>query len=168
MEVLKTVLLWGSKMAIGLGLLSLINNAFDLVAYPLAMCWAGPLLGGSVMAIASVPFNYLLIKLYDLFGQDLMGIEQLKKVENVESESRLRSWLYRLTGKSRIGRFIVISLYDPLPATLYMRNGFGEFNGLRGQDWKWFALSTLIANIAWGAMMAIGVTSFEYATGVCG
>jgi hypothetical protein len=123
--------------------------------------------GGIVMALASIPFNYALIRLYDWFGKDMLGIEALKEFEDDAGDSWFKRNLQRMTGKSRLGRFLFISLYDPIPATLYMRNGTNTFHGLKGRDWLWFSISTIIANLSWMALMAAGVVAVEVATGAC-
>ncbi len=166
-QAIKRILLWGSQMALGLFLLSTANNIFDWLVYPLVMCAFGIVSGGILMAFASIPFNYMLIRLYDWFGKDMMGIEALKEFEDSAADSRFKRILQRLTGKSRLGRFLFISLYDPIPATLYMREGTHTFHGLKGHDWLWFSISTIIANLFWMALMAVGVVAVEVATGAC-
>ncbi len=166
-RVLKRILLWGSRVAFGLFLLSSANNIFDWGIYPVVMCQMGSTVGGITMAIISIPFNYLLIRLYDLLGQDLMGLESLKEYENSEGDTRVRRLLRKLLARGRIGTFIFLSIYDPIPATLYMRQGVNTFHGLRGKDWLWFSLSTVIANIAWIAVMALGLEIVEEVSGAC-
>ncbi len=166
-QAIRRILYWGSQMALGLFLLSSVNNIFDWAIYPLVMCTMGVVSGGIVMALASIPFNYALIRLYDWFGQDMMGIEALKEFEDSADDSWLKRVLQSLTGKSRHGRFLFISLYDPIPATLYMRDGTNTFHGLKGRDWLWFSISTIIANLFWMALMTAGVVVVEVATGAC-
>ena len=166
-RVLKRILFWGSQVAFGLFLLSSANNIFDWGIYPTVMCLMGPSLGGITMALASIPFNYLLIRLYDFLGQDLMGIESLKEFENSETDSWTKRKLRKLLTRSRIGTFIFLSIYDPIPATLYMRSGTNTFHGLRGRDWIWFSISTIIANITWMILMGAGVVAVEATVGAC-
>lgn len=166
-KAIRRILLWGSQMAFGLFILSAANNIFDWAIYPLVMCAMGVVSGGIVMALASIPFNYTLIRIYDWFGKDMMGIEALKEFEDNADNSMFKRVLQRLTGKSRHGRFLFISLYDPIPATLYMRDGINTFHGLKGYDWLWFSISTVIANLFWMALMATGVVVVEVATGAC-
>jgi hypothetical protein len=166
-KAIRRILVWGSQMAFGLFILSAANNIFDWAIYPFVMCTLGVVSGGIVLALASIPFNYILIRLYDWFGKDMMGIEALKEFEDGASDSWFKRVLQQLTGTSRHGRFLFISIYDPIPATLYMRDGTNTFHGLKGRDWIWFSVSTIIANLFWMALMALGIVAVEAATGAC-
>jgi hypothetical protein len=137
-KVIKRILFWGSQVAFGLALLSGLNNLFDWGIYPFVMCMMGPVSGGIVMAFASIPFNYLLICLYDKLGQDLMGIESLKEFESTDTDTTFRRNLRKVLTRGKYGTFVFLSIYDPIPATLYMRKGTNTFHGLKGSDWLWF------------------------------
>jgi hypothetical protein len=118
------------------------------------------------MTLASIPFNYLLIKGYDLTGKDMLGIETLKEFESEQTSAKgFKLYLKQILTRSRLGTFVFISLYDPIPATLYMRDRERAFKGLRGSDWKWFGISTVIANTFWIIAIATGIEVFDYLYG---
>ncbi len=168
MELVKQLLIKGSWVSFGAGSLWLANNVFDWVIYPLVMCNMGNVIGAIIMALASIPFNYLLIRGYDLIGQDMLGIETLKEFqESTDGEGVIRKWLRQTLSKGRFGTFVFISLYDPIPATLFMREGTRTFHGLKRKDWLWFAISTIIANVMWIVLIATGIESAEAIIGVC-
>ncbi len=168
MELVKQLLEKGVWISFGASILWIANTAFDFVVYPLVMCKMGNFVGAITMALISIPFNYLLIRGYDFIGKDLLAIETLKEFQDGSaSDSALRNWLRCRLAKGRFGTFFFMSLYDPIPATLYMRHGTRTFHGLMGLDWLWFIISTIIANLAWIILMVTGIESAEALIGVC-
>jgi hypothetical protein len=157
----------GSRIASGAFVLWLANNMFDWVAYPLVMCTYGNWQGAVIMALAAIPFNYALIKGYDSIGIDLLGIEALKEFQSTEHESWHKRLLKKVLSRGKIGTFIFMSLYDPIPATLYIRQGTRSYKGLVGNDWWWFGVSNIIANASWAILMMIGIVTLEATTGAC-
>jgi len=157
----------GSRVAVGAFLLWFANNTFDWVAYPLMMCNYGTWQGATLMALASIPFNYALIRGYDFIGKDMLGIEALKEFQSTEHDSWHKKAVRKFLSRGRIGTFVFISLYDPIPATLYIRQGARSYKGLQGNDWGWFAISNIIANAAWAIMMTVGIVAIEATTGAC-
>lgn len=157
----------GSRVAVGAFLLWFANNAFDWIIYPVVMCFFGTWQGALLMALASVPFNYGLIRGYDYISVDMLGIEALKEFQSSEQSNWHKRLMSKILSRSRIGTFIFISLYDPIPATLYIRQGVRSYKGLQGGDWWWFGVANIIANVFWAMLMTLGIVAIEATTGAC-
>lgn len=149
------------------------NQIFDwLFNYPLYLFvveQAGLTKGYVVMAIASFFTCLAFIKFYDWLKVDWLGIEVAKEAKeygpafikkmNIESGiGRILWWpfskiiLFILWAVNKGGfiAFMALSIYtDPFIATVYMRKGWGEYNGLNCKDWMVFLASTAIGNAYW-------------------
>lgn len=117
------------------------------------------------MAVVSLPFNLLMIKGYDRIGEDLLALETVKDYQLGSNPDA--GFFERLITKAlKRGRWIgylALSAYDPIPATIYIRQGHRSFDGLKGMDWFWFVTSTVIANAVWALFIISGIE----AIGVC-
>jgi len=158
---------WLFRASLGLTLLWVLNNAFDWLLYSAVMCYMGTITGGAVMTLLSVPFNRALIWGYEALGKDLLGFEALREMRkdlDPEEGNWFKRTLRKLVAKGRVGTFIFLSLYDPIPAMLFIKEGRGAFTKT---DWKWFAVATTISNLSWAIFIAVGVVAVDTITGVC-
>jgi len=150
------LLVRGVWFTFGVTALWFANNAFDWVLYPVMMCKMGLIAGGIMMTMLSVLFNLILIEAYDALGKDLFALEAAKAAQSANV-----TWWGNLLGRSRWLTFVILSVYDPVPAVIYIRGGHSQFSGLMGRDWLMFVLATLISNGAWIVLMAAGLTAVE-------
>jgi hypothetical protein len=149
------------------------NTVFDwFFNYPLYLFvveWRGLGEGYIIMAIASFFTCLAFIRFYDWLKVDWLGIEVAKEAQEFGP-----AWIKKLSMESRIGRiiwwpfskiillilwgmkkggwiaFLVLSIYtDPFIVTVYMRKGWGEYNGLSRKDWRIFFASTIVSNAYW-------------------
>lgn len=153
MKGLAALLKKGAMFTFGAGTLWLVNNLFDWILYPAVIYLAGNLTGALIMTLLSVPFNYALIKGYDLIGRDLFALEKAKEIK-VQTKF---AFVNRLAEKSQWFTFVMLCLWDPIPAVIYMRKRENAYNGLTKKDWCHFAIATLIANGVWIAMIILGL-----------
>ena len=65
-------------LAAGLVLKRAINWPFDFILYPFMIYRLGPVWGGLVMTLLSIPFNLLTIRGYDWSKTDWLMIERVK------------------------------------------------------------------------------------------
>lgn len=117
------------------------------------------------MAVVSLPFNLLMIKGYDAIGEDLLALETVKDYQlgtNPDAGFFERLITKALKRGKWVG-YLALSAYDPIPATIYIRQGHRSYDGLSGMDWFWFVISTIIANIIWALLIISGIE----AIGVC-
>lgn len=151
------------------------NQIFDwLFNYPLYLFVVNAMglkKGYVVMAVASFLTCLAFIKFYDWLKVDWLGIEVAKEAQEFGPE-----WIRKLSLKSRLGKilwwpfsqiillilwgmkkggfvaFFILSIYtDPFIATVYMRKGWNEYNGLNRKDWGIFLVSTIVSNAYWAA-----------------
>ena len=154
---------------IGLGYTfgTIFDYSFNYVVYIPVVAYYGAVNGGIIMAILSIPVNYLFIKFYDWSKQDWFGIEVAKE----EAEFG-PSWIKNLSAKSKLGKilwwpfskiilmilwaikrggifaFIALSMYtDPFVTTVYFRKE--KFGGMKKRDWLVFGGSLLVGDLYW-------------------
>jgi len=149
------------------------NQIFDwMFNYPLYMFAVeqmGLTKGYIVMAFASFFTCLAFIKFYDWLKVDWLGIEVAKEAKeygptfikkmNVESGigrilwwpfSRIILFILWAVNKGGLVAFMALSIYtDPFITTVYMRRGWGEYNGLSRRDWAVFLASTAVGNAYW-------------------
>jgi len=64
----------------GLAMKRAINWPFDVGLYLPVIVWLGPVWGGLLMAVVSVPLNLLVLRAYDRSQRDWLMIERVKSV----------------------------------------------------------------------------------------
>lgn len=125
--------------------------------------------GYFIMATLSFLTCLAFIRFYDWAKVDWLGIEVAKEVQdfgpmwikniNVESKiGRILWWpvskiillILWAVSKGGLIAFFALSVFtDPFITTVYMRKGWGEFNGLSRRDWLIFLASTIVGNAYW-------------------
>ncbi len=161
---------WKERIAIiGLGHTFgyIFDYGFNYAIYIPIVAVYGPIKGGVIMAILSVPVNYLFIKFYDWSKKDWFGIEAAKEAAEFGP-----AWIRKLSVKSTFGKvlwwpfsrmiliilwaikkggvvaFFALSMYtDPFVTTVYFRKE--SFGGLKKRDWMIFFGSLLAGDIYW-------------------
>ncbi len=157
--------------------LVIVNNAFDLILYPIVMCKAGALYGVLIMTVLSIPFNAILIRGFELIGREIVLFPGLWRfLTNVQSAfantaagtglisgvKSLQAKVWWLIRRSRIITFVVMSAWDPIPAMLFWKN-VPELEGkMSKSDKVFFLLSTLIANAVWGMFIYLGIEVVQH------
>jgi hypothetical protein len=147
----KDIVFGGGRFALGLAMKKFLELGFDYALYPAALVWLGYFWGGLIMTCAAVLINILIIRAYDWAETDWLFIEKLKHVrenDNIELP-RLIRWLKPLLSKGDVPAFFVLCLDDPVTATLYLRKGAYQYNGLSARDWKIFAAANVVGNLYW-------------------
>ena len=76
----RTVLELWLTLAAGLAIKRAINWPFDIWLYLPAIAWLGPVWGGLLMTVFSVPLNLLVLRAYDRSQRDWLMIERVKSV----------------------------------------------------------------------------------------
>ena len=146
----------GATFGAGLLLKHSINEPFDLILYPAVLLWLGNIWGGLVMTALSVVLNVIIIRAYDWSKTDWLLIETLKGVrDEAVSVGKRKRLIRRLLQKSDTLAFFILCLDDPITATLYLRKGSHQYNGMSARDWKIFFAATIVANLYW----IIGIAS---------
>jgi len=169
-KIVAFVATWKERIAIiGLGYTVgyIFDYGFNYAVYIPVVAIYGPIKGGVIMAILSVPVNYLFIKFYDWSKKDWFGIEVAKEAAEFGP-----AWIRNLSVKSVVGRifwwpfaqiillilwaikrggvvaFIALSMYtDPFVTTVYFRKE--SFSGMKKRDWMIFSGSLLVGDIYW-------------------
>lgn len=152
-----------AELATGFLTWKAFDYAFDYALYPFVIWKLGPWTGGALMALASLAFCLLLLRLYDRLGRDWLGIEFVKNLRHYEGASRWRRALAWLAARGDAAAFLVFSVrYDPFITTTYLRRG--AFNGMAARDWGIFLASWLIGNLLWIALCHGGVSFLRFLT----
>ncbi len=144
------------ELASGLLVWNVTDYVFDYALYPFVVWKLGPVGGGGIMALASLVFCLVLLRIYDGLRRDWLGIEFVKGLRHYEGRSRWRRWLAWLLARGDGVAFVVLSAkYDPFITTAYMRHG--AFTKMNRRDWAIFLGSWLLSNLIWIAVCAGGV-----------
>jgi len=144
------------ELTSGLFVWNVTDYAFDYVLYPFVVWRLGPMVGGGIMALASLVFCLVLLRIYDRLQRDWLGIEFVKNLRHYDGKSSWRKGLAWLLARGDGVAFVVLSAkYDPFITTAYMRNG--AFTKMNRRDWTIFLGSWLLANLIWIAVCAGGV-----------
>ncbi len=137
------------------------DYAFDYALYPFVVWKLGPVAGGAIMALLSLAFCLLLLRLYDRLGRDWLGIEFVKNLRHYHGPSRWRRGTAWLLSRGDGAAFVVLSAkYDPFVTTAYLRRG--AFNGMTRRDWTIFLASWLIGNLLWIAVCQSGISFLQW------
>ena len=157
-------------MGIGLTTVHITNRIWDYLLYPFVIWHLGIVFGGIVMTILSMALCLVMLYFYDWTKRDWLGIETIKSVRELSSESwsgRIVSWILK---KGDPAAFIFLSLmFDPFITTAYMRHGSRQYNGMNRRDWAIFLSSGLISNLCWWlpayALAYGGVSIWDFLSG---
>lgn len=121
---------------------------FDYLLYPFVVWKLGPIAGGAIMALLSLVFCLLLLRLYDWLGRDWLGLEFVKNLRHYAGNSRWRRGLAGLLSRGDGVAFVLLSAkYDPFITTAYLRRD--AYAGMSARDWRIFLGSWLLANALW-------------------
>ena len=139
---------------------------FDYVLYPFVIFEAGLKIGFVIMIFLSFISCVLMFLIYDYLKKDFLAIEYSKEKIDLLIADDHKGWLKRvliwILKRSKIALFIFLSVYDPFIATVFMRKGAHQFNGLKARDWGILALSLLIGNGIWAVSVFTSLTLFQY------
>lgn len=149
--------------------LYLWDKLFDFVLYPLAIIQHGLLWGTALMMSASLVICVALIALYDRLSstrfRDLLGFESIKEAAAAAGQSRLASrlrladtWFSRLVARGMLFLYLTV-WFDPMTCTIFMRPA--DHYEMSPRYWSVFALSVLISNGYWAALVYFGVESVQ-------
>lgn len=122
---------------------------FDLVLYPAAIAWLGPVKGGLIMTALSFMTSYLIIVWYNQTDRDWFGVEWLRLQENTEGKTFSGRALRFFLRMGKWPAYVAITIYDPAYGFIYLRGRKSNGLNLTRTDWKWFVVSELIGNLAW-------------------
>jgi hypothetical protein len=131
--------------------------------------------GYFIMTAASFLVCLALIRFYDWLKVDWLGIEVAKEaqefgpvwIKNLNIHAglgRILWWpfsqiillLLWAVNKGGFIAFTALSIYtDPFITTVYMRKGWGEYNGLSKKDWMIFLASTFVSNAYWSIRVSL-------------
>jgi len=148
------------ELATGFATWKITDYAFDYLLYPFAIFRLGPLVGAIVMALLSLAFCLLLLRLYDHFQRDWLGLEFVKSLKVYDGGStwrRVMGWLLR---RGNVVAFLLLSVrYDSFITTAYLRPG--AFCGLSKRDWAIFLGSWFIGNVTWTVVCLGGLSVLQ-------
>lgn len=131
--------------------------------------------GYFIMTAASFLVCLAFIWFYDWLKVDWLGLEVAKEAQkfgpiwirnlNIQSGigrvlwwpfSRVILFLLWAVNKGGLIAFTALSIYtDPFITTVYMRKGWGEYNGLTKRDWMIFLSSTFVSNAYWSVRVSV-------------
>jgi hypothetical protein len=144
------------ELTSGLAVWNVTDYAFDYALYPFVVWKLGPVVGGGIMALASLVFCLVLLRIYDGFKRDWLGIEFVKGLRHYDGISRWRRGLAWLLARGDGVAFVVLSAkYDPFITTAYMR--CGAFTSMTSRDWGIFLGSWVIGNGEWILVLSGGI-----------
>ncbi|MEX1117308.1 MAG: formyltransferase family protein [Terrimicrobiaceae bacterium] len=125
------------ELALGHTVNWLTVQGFDYILYPFVIWKLGPLLGGGIMALASLVICLLTLWFYDWSKRDWLGIEAIKELQEPGEAKGLRKLFARALKAGNIPAFLALSIYtDPFITTAYMRRG--AFTAMTRRDWEIF------------------------------
>lgn len=166
--------------------LSIGNNLFDNVLYPLVIYKWGALIGGGAMAITASIICLTLVCVYEIIGKDWLGVSVVEDIKTNGNE-----WIAKWDNKARKNhfwyvvrlflylpsRFFLIVLWaikkndvlafivlninqDPFITTIFLRHG--RFDGLRKRDWLIFCGSLVFSNGYWIARNVVLIEIIKF------
>jgi len=137
------------------------DYGFDYALYPVVIWKLGPWIGGAIMALASLVFCLLLLRLYDRLGRDWLGLEFVKNLRHYDGPSRWRRTLAWLVTRGDLAAFVILSVkYDPFITTTYLRRE--AYSGMTRRDWHIFLASWFVANGLWIAFCYGGISALRF------
>lgn len=152
----RPILRRAGELASGFAVWNVTDYLFDYALYPFVIWKLGTVVGGGIMALASLAFCLGLLRVYDLLGRDWLGIEWVKGLRGYAGPSRWRRLLGWLLDRGDTVAFVVLSAkYDPFITTAYLRRG--AYNGMARRDWTIFLASWVLSNLIWIIICAGGI-----------
>lgn len=142
---------WLGVLATGLSVNAVLQWAFEDVLWPWMLLWQGSVLGNCIMVILAFLYCLGTFAFYHWSQKDWLGIEAAKAMKG---DRPVPKWINRAT-------FIIMSLYDPFVATVYFRDGVGDYWGLSKKGWRMFLLSFSIGNLTWVTITTSAVGRYE-------
>ena len=137
-------------LGIGLTTVHITNRLWNYLLYLFVIWQLGVVFGGIIMTILSMDLCLVMLYLYDWTKKDWLGIETIKSVRELSSESwfgRIASWILK---KGDPAALVFLSLmFDTFITTAYMRHGSRKYNGMNRRDWATFLSSGLISYLWW-------------------
>ena len=99
----------GAELTSGLVVWNVTDYAFDYALYPFVVWKLGPVVGGGIMALASLVFCLVLLRIYDGLRRDWLGIEFVKGLRHYDGPSRWRRGLAWLISRGDGIAFVILS-----------------------------------------------------------
>lgn len=152
-----------AELTVGISTKNLISYSFDYLLYPFVIYKLGLLKGGIIMMVLSLLACVILLKFYDWFKRDWLGIETIKEMKDYQGNSkigRFTSWTLR---QSDPIVFLFLSIKEDAFITLvYMRHGSHQYNGMTRRDWGIFLGSVALSNLYWTLAAYMGISVVEW------
>jgi len=127
-----------------------IESLFNYLIYPFIILKYGVLVGVPICIVSSFFFCCLTFCFYDWSQQDWLGLEKLKQIREGKVDTKIGWFASRfLRGSKWLAFFYITFQYDAFMATIFMRGGAYQYNGLSWKDKKIFLLSFIIGAIMW-------------------
>ena len=150
----------------GTTVIYIINWLFDYVLYPVVMYKYGLINGFIIMILLSFVACIFLFILYDFLKKDFFAIEYSKEklivLTSDKEGTKIKRTLVWCFKNSKPLLFVFLSVFDPFIATVYMRKGISEYNGLSKRDWMIFIMSLIIGNGIWAITVFTSLSLFQY------
>lgn len=132
---------------------------FDYPLYGWMLWTLGPILGGSVMILLSIPFDLLTYKFYDWSREDWFAIEHVKSLKHYTGRNpinRMIGWILRETPV--FVQVPILSLkFNSFVVSAFMRDGAYAFQGLSPRDWRIFWWSFIVGQVYWIIVLSGGM-----------
>lgn len=151
----------GATFSAGLAMRWVINHGFDYLLYPIILVALGSTVGGIVLTVLATVINIFIIRAYDWSQTDWFLIEKLKSKVNDDSHTGLRARIYNFIRKNDVLMFFLLNLDDPVTATLYLRKGHYQYNGMKKRDWIIFLCSNVVSNFYWIVGWVLVIETFK-------
>lgn len=137
-------------VAVGWTSNKIIESLFNYVIYPAIILKFGILTGVPICVASSFCFCCLTFWFYDWSQKDWLGLEKLKQIREGEEDTTV-SWIASrfLRGSKWLAFLYITFQYDSFMATIFMREGAYQYNGLSWRDKKIFLLSFALGTVLW-------------------
>lgn len=105
----------------------------------------------------------ILLKFYDWFKRDWLGIETIKGMKDYQGDSKIGRFTAWILRQSDPVVFLFLSIKEDAFVTLvYMRHGSHQYNGMTRRDWGIFFGSVSISNLYWTLAAYMGISVVEW------
>lgn len=121
--------------------------------------WYGWPMAFLCITVVNTLTRLLYIRLYDLRGRDIFGIESLKEGMSERTGFFAEYIVPRLRKDDRVA-FLLLSLFkDPFIAVVYLRRKEMKYRGFGAREWRIFGGSIIVSSlywtIRWGAVIEL-------------
>jgi hypothetical protein len=157
----KTLIKDGATLSAGLAMRWMINHGFDYIVYPIVLVTLGTKVGGMALIIFATVANAALIRAYDWSKTDWFLIEKLKSNVANTDHTGFKQKIFNFLKRNDILMFFILNLDDPITATLYLRKGHYQYNGMIKRDWIIFIASNIVSNLYWIAGWTAVIAGFR-------